>query len=241
MAVSFYDNLPINENIELDLSMLEATGLITHDESKNHSMATMHSSIGAPLWQQLAAGNYGLYLNAAYHTIDTYHYLDIPAANSANLDFTTTDYSLAVWFNWVDTGLSQVIMGKYAVNIRGWEVYVTRVGVNDYMTVRHHHAGGATLRTGNYSLGWVVSAWHLFSYTRIGATAQHYRDGQPIATVSDVMIDPESSAASDVVIGSRYTHDANWFRAKFHRPRAWSRALSADDHRYIYETEKGWF
>jgi len=49
MARTFYDNLGLNEDIELDLSMLEATGTLLHDESKNHSTATQHTSIGTPL------------------------------------------------------------------------------------------------------------------------------------------------------------------------------------------------
>jgi len=240
MPSTFYDSLPINEDIELDLSMLEATGLITHGESKNHIKATMHTTIGTPIWQALAAGHYGLQINPT-PMLNSEQYLDAPAADTTALDFTTTDYSLAIWFYWTDSGTSEVIIGKYAVNIRGWEVYITRIGALDYMTVRHHHAGGASLRTASYSLGWVTSQYHLFSYTRTGTTAQHYRDGQPITTVSDVLIDPESSAASDLVIGSRYTHDANWFYGRFHRPRAWSRALTADEHRQLYEEGKDWF
>jgi len=240
MARTFYDSLGLNEDAVMDLSMLEGTGLVMHDESKSHVKATMHASLGSPLWLALATGHYGLQINPA-PMIDTDQYLDAPAADTAALDFTSGDYSLAIWFYWTDSGLSQVIMGKYAVNIRGWEVYITRIVAMDYMTVRHHHAGGATLRTASYSLGWVPNQWHLFSYSRIGTGAQHYRDGQPIATVSDILIDPASSAASDLVIGSRYTHDANWFCGRFHRPRAWARALTADEHRQWYDHGAGWW
>jgi len=234
MARTFYDSLTLNDDIQLDLSMLEATGLITHDESRNHSMATLHGTILNPFWLQTTPGTYGLNMNWIYPTFDSEHYLDISAADCTNLDFTTTDYSLAVWFYWTDTGLSQVIMGKYIVSNCGWEVYVTKIGAAESVTVRHHHSAGATTRTGNYSLGWMTGEWHLFSYTRTGTTCQHYRDGEPITTVSDVLIDPESSIAEDFRIGCRYTEDANWFKARFHRPRAWSRALSADEHRLLF-------
>ena len=60
MARTFYDSLGLNEDIELDLSMLEATGNYLHDESKNHSMATMHSAIATPLWMQTSAGRFGI-------------------------------------------------------------------------------------------------------------------------------------------------------------------------------------
>jgi hypothetical protein len=235
MARTFYDDVGFNQDIELDLSMLEATGLITHDESGNRSMATMHWNLVRPLWLQTSSGRFGLSINPALPLIDTRHYLDIPAADCANLDFTTTDYSLAVWFYWGDSGsTSQVMMGKYVVSSRGWEVYLSEIGALRYLTVRHHHAGGASLRTASYSLDWVYSEWHLFSYSRIGTTGYHYRDGEPITTVSDVLIDPESSAADDFRIGCRYTEDSNWWKARFHRPRAWSRALTAADHRQLF-------
>lgn len=235
MARTFYDSLGINEDIELDLAMLEATGLLIHDESRNHSMATMHSTIGVPLWQQIAAGQFGLYLNQAYPFLDMRQFVDIPAADCPNLDFTTTDYSLAIWFNWKFEGTSEIIMGKYAVSQRGWEVYLHNDGVNDSLTVRHHHGG---TRTATYSLGWTQGVEHLWSYSRVGVNAYHYRDGNPVTTVGGPLQDPTSNIADDFRIGCRYTENANWFKGKFHRPRAWSRALSADEHRLLYRLGK---
>jgi len=237
MTHAFYDSLSYNEDIELDLSMLEATGMITHDESRNHIMATIHATVGTPVWQALASGNYGLSLNPAYPISDMRQYLDAPAAATGALDFTNGDYSLAMWFNWIDTSYSQILMGKYAVDIRGWEAYITRVVLGDLMTVRHHHGG---TRSGTYSAGWNQSQWQLFGYSRTGATAQHYRNGQPITTIGALQ-DPASSAASDLIIGRRFTGNQNWFKARFHRPRAWSRAVTASEHRILWELERGWF
>jgi hypothetical protein len=235
MARTFYDSLGINEDIELDLAMLEATGLLIHDESRNHSMATMHSAIGVPLWLQTATGQFGLFLNQAYPFLDMRHFIDIPAADCPNLDFTTTDYSLAMWFNWKFEGYSQIIMGKYVVSQRGWEAYLHNDGVNDSLTVRHHHGG---TRTATYSLGWTQNVEHLWSYSRVGINAYHYRDGNPIAVVGGPLQDPNSNIADDFRIGCRYTEDANWFKARFHRPRVWSRALTADEHRLLYRLGK---
>ncbi len=236
MARTFYDNLELNTDIELDLSMLEAIGTLFHDESRNHSMATSHATLGNPLWMQLSASRYGLSINPALPLIDTRQFLDIPAADCTNLNFTSTDYSVAIWFHWSDSGeTSQIVFGKYVVSDSGWEVYLSEIGALRYMTVRHHHAAGATFRTATNSLGWAYNEWHLFSYSRTGTTAQHYRDGQPIPSDGDVLIDPESSVANDFRIGCRYTEDSNWLKGRFHRPRAWSRALTADEHRLLFE------
>lgn len=233
MARTFYDSLGLNEDIELDLSMLEATGTLLHDESKNHSMATMHATLGTPVWLQLASGRYGISINAAYPTLDPDHFYDIPAADCTNLNFTTTDYSLAVWFYYGHTGATwdQNMMGKHTVDASGWESYLTEIGTLRYLTVRHHHGG---TRTGFYSLGWVYNEWHLFGCSRIGTTGYMYRDGEPITTVSDVLQDPSSSVADDFRIGCQFTEDTNWWKARFYRPRAWSRGLSDDDHRLLY-------
>jgi len=232
MARTFYDSLGLNENIELDLSMLEATGAYLHDESKNHSMATMHTAIGTPLWMQLASGRYGISLNAAYPTVHADQYYDIPAADCPNLNFTSGDYSLAVWFYWSSTGYSQIVIGKYVLNASGWEVYLHDTGTHRYLTVRHHHGG---TRTASYSDGWVFNAWHLWSYSRIGGAAYHYKDGEPVTTLISAggLIDPGSSIADDLRIGCRFTEDQNWAKVRFHRPRAWSKALTADEHRLL--------
>jgi len=235
MPSTYYDNLGINEDIELDLSMLEATGAATHDESKNHIVATLHGGI---LWDALASGHYGLNLHELMS-----RYLDAPAADTTALNFTSGDYSLAVWINpshWEDD--SMIIMGRYAVDIRGWELYY--YDPTNLITLRHHHAGGATTRTACYSGGWLRDGeWRLFGLSRVGGVAQHYMNGQPVTTTCTAsgLIDPATDAVDDLVIGIRFTKDSNYWTGHFHRPRAWSRALTATEHYMIYEDEKEWF
>ena len=112
-----------------------------------------------------------------------------------------------------------------------------------YMTVRHHHAAGATLRTGSNSVGWAENVWCLFGCSRVGAAIQHYRNGVALDTDISVggLIDPESNAARDLVIGTRFTKNQNWFNGRVHRPRVWARALAASEHACIFEKERGWF
>jgi len=153
------------------------------------------------------------------------------AADCPNLNFTSGDYSLAMWFYWQWAGYSQILMGKYFVDASGWEAYLHFDGVNNTLTVRHHHGG---TRTATYSLGWVQGAWHLWSYSRIGANGYHYRDGEPITTIGGPLQDPSSSIANDWRLGCRHTEDMNWLKARFHRPRAWSRALVEAEHRLLY-------
>lgn len=237
MAHTHYDSLGINDSIELDLSMLESTGVITHDESKNHIIATLHGGI---VWNNLASGQYGLTLLELMS-----RYLDAPAADTTALNFTSSDYSLAIWVrpsHYADEDM--IVMGRYAVDIRGWELYHSDRGGIHYMTLRHHHAGGATDRTAGYSVGWVQDGtYRLFGASRLGATMQHYMNGVPITTTISAggLINPATDTVDDLTIGCRFTKDDHFWTGAFYRHRAWSRALTHAEHAQMYEKEKGWF
>ncbi len=229
MAVAFYDKLPLNEDIVLDWSLTEGLGALVHDVSKSGSIGTLIGDIAVGYPAQIGHGYYGVFLFNAWH-----QYINCPAADCPNLNFQAGDYSLSCWLNWSIVESSQILMGKYVLDVSGWECYLTNAAGVDYITVRHHHAGGATARTASYSTGWSVSTLHLFGYSRSGGVVQHYRNGQPITTVVGVLLDPESNAANDLRCGTRYTEDANWLNGYLGRPRAWSRALTDVDHRQLF-------
>ncbi len=193
----------------LDLPFREGIGTVTQDVAKPHHPITM---VNTPTWAALASGKMTLVLNGSTQ------YLQCLAASCTDLDFTSGDYSVGGWIKWGDSAHdSQIVIGRYEVSVSGWEVYLTEAGALRYLTLRHHHAGGATSRTGAYSLGWAYDTlWH-FGISRIGNTALFYRNGEPVATTSDVLIDPETSP-KDLVIGVRgTTKDSNYFNGPFPR------------------------
>lgn len=175
-------------------------------------------------------------------------YLDAPVADTTALNFTDTDYSLAIWIDaahWEDDDM--ILMGRYYVYDpgvpmilgRGWELYY--YDPNNIITLRHHHG---TTRTACYSRGWIYDGeMHLFGVSRAGGVGQHYRDGQPITTTTSAggLIDPSTNTTYDLVVGCRYSKDTHYWTGRLHRPRAWSRALSASEHRMIFEQERDWF
>ena len=226
MAVTFYDNLALNTNIVLDWQFIEGGGTLVHDQSKSGIIGTLHNGP----WWPTAMGQpfYGIYLFEVWT-----HYIRVFAANCKQLNFTSGDYSLSFWFNWQDTGNSLIIMGKYAVDLRGWEVYLWNTGSVEILTVRHHHGG---TRSSSYSTGWSESTLHLFGYSRAGATAQHYRDGLPIPTTVQAggLIDPDSSLVDNLVLGSRFTLVQDLYNVYLGRRSSWSWAMTADEHRQMY-------
>ena len=226
-----YDSRDIYKEILLDLPFREGIGIITQDVAKPHHPVTL---VNTPTWTALDSGLMTLNLNG------TNEYLQCVGASCTDLDFTSGDYSLGGWLNWTVNEFSQIVIARYELSVSGWELYLTQAGALNYLTIRHHHAAGATTRTAAFSLGWTPGTPFFFGMSRSGASAQFYRNGVAVATTSDVLIDPETSA-EDLVIGTRYTKDANFFKNMLWRPRLWPKALTALDWRALYELEHGWF
>jgi len=228
-----YDSIKYNQEMLLDLPFREGIGTITQDVAKPHHVVSL---INTPTWTALDTGLMTLDLNG------TTEYLECDGAVCTDLDFTSEDFSVGGWFNWTNSVHdSQIIVGRYEVSVSGWEVYLTESGALRYLSLRHHHAAGASLRTGAYSLGWAYGTnWH-FGITRIGTTAYFYRNGVAVTTVSDVLIDPET-CARDMVIGVRgVSKDANYFDGMIGRIIVSGKALSAEDWSNMYKHQTRWF
>ena len=227
--IALYDNLDINTNILLDLPFREGIGTITHDVAKPHHTVDL---INTPTWTALDSGLMTLDFNG------TSEYLEASNASTADLGFTSGDFSIGGWFNWADGDESQIIIGRYELDVGGWEVYLYD-NPNWYLTLRLHHAGGVEVRTACYSSGWTQDTWHFMGISRTGSTAIMYRNGVALTTTG-VLEDAEATT-KDLVVGCRFTKDDDYFKNKMRGMRAWSRALSADDWLAICNIESRWF
>ena len=230
-----YDNLAINHQILLDLPFREATGAITRDVAKPHHQDV--DLINAPTWESLVSGLGVIDLNG------TNEYLQLLAAACADLNFTSGDYSLGGWFFFRSGGADdKTPMGRFLVSENGWELYHY---TNEILTLRHHHAAGATTRTGAHSEGWAYDKWWFMGVSRYGGVAQFYRGdingfAAPPTTISDGgLIDPET-CVQNLYIG-RDTTGVNLHNGKLWRPRVWGRALAEGEWRQILDYEKHWF
>ncbi len=233
-----YDALDINRDIVLDLPFREGTGIITHSIAKTHPAVRL---INTPTWTPLDSGLGVLELNG------TNEYLEADNADTLNLDFTASDYSIGCWFYWATGGGDvQHLIGRYDVDVAfsGWELYLYQP--TGSLNLRHHHA--ATLSPDNPrsacdSYGWTQNVLHFMGVSRSGADAQFYRNAVAITTSfspASGLVDPET-CAEDLTIGVRFTKLTEHFKGKLWRPRVWARALTADDWAWIYEREVRWF
>jgi len=224
-----YDALAYNNGILLDLPFREGVGTITHDIAKPHHTTTL---VNTPTWAALGSGLMTLELNG------TGEYLEASNASTADLGFTSGNFSIGGWFNWADGYESQIIIGRYEVDVGGWELYLFD-DPNWYLTLRLHHAGGAATRTACYSSGWTQDIWHFVGISRTGSTAIMHRNGVALATTG--ILEDAEATTRDLVMGCRFTKDNDYFKNKMWGMRVWGSALSASDWLTIYNSESRWF
>jgi len=236
-----YDKIPENEDILLDLPFYEGVETITRDQAKPHHQNVLLIN---PVWGIMVPSGIGVLV---FNGSLSGRYLELANAACVDLDFIGGDYSIAAWIDWYDTGTSLNIMGRYELNVSGWEHYLWRGGGPiDYLTTRHHHAGtlvAGNPRSGCYSVGWTPGpgVWWFMGISRTGGgEAQLYRNGIAVPMFTGGLVDPETSA-QDLVIGARYTKNADYYNGHMWRPRIWNRVLSADEWLQIFERERDWF
>ncbi len=233
MSIKSYDSIPENADILLDLPFAEGVGIETHDVAKSHHPVSL---VNTPTWGTSPSGISILDLDES-----SSEYAEIDAADSTDLDFTTGDYSFGLWYNSLVTAeVSQLLAGKYVVNVGGWEIYTTKADPLRYLSLRHHHAGGAGTRSSAFSLGWEFSTWWFLGISRSGSACQMYRNGEPVETTSELE-DPETAAASDIVIGARYTKDANFFNGSMYGLRMWPREVVESEWKNMFDRERDFF
>lgn len=236
--VKGYDKIETDLGALLDLPFNEGTGLITRDIAKPHHQ---NVSLVGPTWDKVALSN-----ASALNFDGLTDYLECPAAATADLDFTSEDYSIVCWINWEDTGIAgEIVVGRYDIDVAhsGWELYLAFTGV-DSLTLRHHHAGTLVPPvTGNprsacYSVGWTRGVWCLLGVSRTGGgEAQHYRNGVALTMVTSGLVDPEP-CSEDLVVGVRWTKNATFYKGKMKGLRIFDWVLSAGEMLEIFETER---
>jgi len=240
MHYKSYDKIPEHDSLLLDLPFREGVGAVTMDHAKPHHQDVL--LINTPTWATLASG-----LGVLTFDSTTDEYIELDNAASVDLNFIAGDYSYGAWVYWTIQEFTQMLIGRYFLNVSGWEIYFTQAGAINYLTQRHSHAGTLVPPvTGNprsacYSVGWTPDMWHFVGVSRIGGgEGTHYRNGAPIRMVTGGLVDPETNN-NDLTIGCRYTKDANFWNGKMYRPRVWNRVLSAAEWLTLFNRERDWF
>lgn len=235
-----YDNLALNHGIVLDLPFREATGLITHDVAKPHHIATL---TGPPVWTDVLAAAIGPSDLGILQLNGVNQYLQIPGADTEDLDF-TGDFSLAAWVHPIYTAQAMVIMCRNTTDLCGWCMFLyDNPELGPLLTLRTNQAGD---HTECYAAGFTDSESQLIGFSRdsAGLSATAYRNGKPVTTILGPtgMIDPVGcGAANKLLIGVQEGEDANFYKGYKWRPRAWPWKLSDEEWAQIFDYESHWF
>lgn len=246
MQYSGYDKISENEDILLDLPFREGVGTETFDHAKLHHPMTFNDPGGGSFaWNTLASGLSVLEFVTVGGGATDGVYLDSPAADTADLDFTNGDFSLAAWIKWTWNGQSSIVFGRYGVNLDGWEIYLDISGGLNTVSQRHHHSSLAPNNNSNcFSTGWTPGTYAFLGISRIGGDLYpiHYRNGGMLRMSYETsgMLDPDT-CNRDLVLGCRYTKDANWYKGELSRPRVWERALSSAEWLTLFNRERDFF
>ena len=244
MPTAGYDIKSKNMECLLDLPFFEGADILAHDIAKpHHTLTQVDPGGGAFAWGNLETGcPYLEWIPIGGGATDGV-YLEGAAADTVDLNFISGDYSIGGWVNWgAGTNQSEIIIGRYATEIDGWDIYFN--AVSNTLSHRHHHSslGAGNLKSECFSRGWVPGTWDFFGVSRGSLYPQHYRNGVPL--VMDygglTMLDPDT-ANRNLVMGCRDTNNANWYYGRMWRPRVWPKCLSTEEWRDIFESEKHWF
>lgn len=223
-----YDKWRPNQGLVLDLQFRETTGTITQDWAKPyHADPTL---VGTPAWAVL--GNDLTYLSFDPTNPDT---VQIAAADCADLDFTSGDFSGCAWF-YPDASGERFIFNKGLATTG----YAFGLQAGTYSLVFYTRQAGPVTQS---SLSSVIAAntWQHVGFIRDGASVRLYINGVDETITPGTHVNPASSVAENLYIGSNDAAAAAWLDGRLWRPRIWNRALAAWELAAIYEAERDLF
>ena len=222
-----FDNYSINHQLLLALPFTEGTGTVTYDIAKPHHELALAGT--PPTWQSLASGYPYIDFDGAADN------LQCPAADSADLNFTTEDFTLKAWLYNTGPVLTDSVMCQGVDDVDGWEWYISAGGD---ITLRTNQAAAHTEVVA--ATAFTSSVWQLVGIVRDGSAGQFYMDGDPIATTGS-LTDPVSVAAADIFYVGAQAGAANFWDGGIAFPEIWERALTASEWKAIFASERHWF
>ena len=209
----------------MHLTLEERIGLITHDRAKP---AHPHALNGPPSWSATTIGTPYLLFNRV-----TPDFLSCGAAVTADLNFMASDFALAMWMNL--SARPAIFLCRGRDQLDGWYFSITAgnvVAITTNQNLAFQSTTGA---------GITLNEWTLFSISRTDATAYVFKNGLDTTVTHATHVNPATCNRS-MLVGSDglATHFGGRIAGGPCGPRAWGRALSVEEHRYIFETERHW-
>lgn len=219
-----YDNKPTCLGTVLDIPMYESSGTVVHDVSGNQN----HGACTNVTWTQLASGVWRNVFNGASSEIDC------GLGTSLNI---TGDWSLALWA-WHNAAMGNgVVVSKDNVSGvgRSWNLDTQTNAPRIYVfSATGNQNCQATTVINN-------GVPHFIVATSDGANLNLYIDGgsEIVSNAWNGGLYP--AVASKTYIGRRHHATPVWYLGSLALPRIFNRALSAQEIKQIYSSERDLF
>jgi hypothetical protein len=229
-----FDKLAINRNLLFGLTLEEGVGTLAHDRARPHHASTL---TGTPTWASIASGLSVLeFLNA--HP----DFIQCPAAATADLNFTSGDFSMAVWFWPAYFDNHQALLCRGVLNVDGWRLWIVSTPQLRFETSQ----AGANQASYTDSPSAIVQRWSLWGMSRSGSLVSLYHNGIDRTSVAGSHTNPTGAnrklhigilddEASYPVLGDAFAKGKKW------NPRIWGRKLESWEHMAIFNAERHLF
>lgn len=216
---------PLNRGLAFALPMFEGSGTASVlDCSRVHHPITQ---VHAPAWIQLPSGIWCMDFDG------TNDYLQCLAASCTDLDFTTQAFSGCVWLKRDTAPTWMWLFCRLNSGVAGWSFELQSC------MIELRTATGAGTVTSRENTA-IPTTWTLCGFSRAGTSGRIYRDGADTTTNAGTHLDPASVPAANLFVGQLYDTTSRYDGLMWN-PRIWNRALSASEHKGLYERERGLF
>lgn len=222
-----YDNPRFNHEMLMDLQFCEGTGTTTQDWAKLHHEP--NTLTNTPTWTN--AANDLTYL--AFDGAAPYDHIITLVADSGDLNFTSGAFSGMCWY-YPEAGGNRYIFNK-GLGTTGWTFYLN---TSNRMSLGTRQAAADQFSNGNVL---TLNTWQLVGFSRNGATARVYTNGQDVTSTGATHVNPDSSANQNFYIGCTDAVGAGWMVGNLWRPRILGRATTLAEHLAVYEIERHLF
>lgn len=229
---------PTEFELLLDLYFRRGVSDVVDDWAAPHHPVTRNpgGAPGGPVWTDL---DNGLTVLDFDHAIPDF--LESPAADTVDLNFTTGDFSLAAWILIDDLwppGLppwGNAVLCKSLGN--GWIHFISADGAIEFRTFQSLFDYQASSSAAGEI---AISTWYLVGVARSGASSRIYKNGTDVTDAAATHVDPLTSA-SKLYIGINGDETSRTFDGKMWRPRIWGRCLPPDEWAAIFAMERDLF
>ena len=231
-----YDSISYLMQTILDVPMYEGVGTLAHDIARpptappglDHTMTLIGASIA---WVQLPLSNL-----TYIHFTPVTDYLQLLAAASTDMNFTTGPFSLAAWIYLESIATDKFIIERGLAATDGWIFAVNSTGQIYVLTNQAGFSQVSTTAAGAIT----ISGWWFVGATRLAGSVRLYRNGVDVTSVANVHTDPTGNAARNLQVGADNALVSTW-DGYISRPMVFGRQISPLEMYKLFESSRDFY